>query len=147
MEYVGRGAAITATLSVLALSSPSIAAAATRTVAEGSTSVELGSGFNAVVGPGGALTTVVREPGSPTPSASVATKQGTAPDAGNSRVGGSDPSPAPRKPGWVWWVAGAFLVMLGAGGFRLWRSTLDSEATESRQPTEEPPSDRFGADD
>jgi hypothetical protein len=39
-----------------------------------------------------------------------------------SRQGGSDPAPAPGKPGWVWWVTGAFVVMLGAGAFRLWRS-------------------------
>jgi len=44
------------------------------------------------------------------------------PPASDSRVGGSDPAPAPGKPAWVWWVAGVFLVMLGAGGFRLWRS-------------------------
>jgi hypothetical protein len=37
------------------------------------------------------------------------------------RVGGSDPAPTPGKPGWVWWVAGAFMVMLGAGVFRMWR--------------------------
>jgi ABC-type amino acid transport system permease subunit len=39
-----------------------------------------------------------------------------------SRVGGSPGAPAPRKPGWVWWAIGALVVILGVGGFRLWRS-------------------------
>jgi hypothetical protein len=67
------------------------------------------------------------------------------PPANDSRVGGSDPAPAPGKPAWVWWVAAVFVVMLGVGGFRLWRSVSDEpgrtvpelaaqESGEPRQP-------------
>jgi hypothetical protein len=57
---------------------------------------------------------------------------GNAPDGQTSRVGGSDQAPTPAKPGWVWWVTGAIVVMLGFGGFRLRRSSPDArEENES----------------
>ncbi len=60
----------------------------------------------------------------PTLTTSTApTASATQPD--DSRFGGSDPAPARGKPGWVWWVATAFLAMLGASGYRLWRSVRE----------------------
>jgi hypothetical protein len=55
-------------------------------------------------------------------------------DGDSSRVGGSEPAPPRGKPGWVWWVAGAFVVMLGVGGFRLWRSMPAPETTANDEP-------------
>jgi hypothetical protein len=50
----------------------------------------------------------------------------------DSRRGGTEPGPAPGKPGWVWWVAVAFLAVVAVGSVRLWRSM-----------GAEPPDDRF----
>ena len=63
----------------------------------------------------------------PTPSSS---------GLGDARTGGSPSAPSPGKPGWVWWVTAAFVVVAGVGGYRIWRSMRDdpSAVGESLPP-------------
>ena len=140
--------AVIAAVMILGLPAPTFAAAA------GSAGLNLGTGNDApeVIGSGGMINVGEPDPSTlPSWSATTdaqATESDVAPAGGTSRVGGSDPAPTPGKPAWVWWVAGAFVLMLGAGGFRLWRSMPGEEAAEPEDPVDAPGSEtpRSGAD-
>ena len=62
---------------------------------------------------------VTRDDPTPSPTAGVGSSRGT----DDVRTGGSAPAAPGGKPGWVWWAVLALVGLLGAGGFRLWRST------------------------
>ena len=66
-----------------------------------------------------AVVVVTRDDPTPSPTAGVGSSRG----ADDVRTGGSAPAAPSGKPGWVWWAVLALVGLLGAGGFRLWRST------------------------
>ena len=66
-----------------------------------------------------ALVVVTRDDPTPSPTAGAGPSRG----ANDVRTGGSAPAAPSGKPGWVWWAVLALVGLLGAGGFRLWRST------------------------
>lgn len=63
----------------------------------------------------------------PTPSASGSAP---VPGHGDTRTGGSPSAPGPGKPGWVWWVTAAFVVLVGAGGYRVYQSMHAAEVID-----------------